>query len=225
MDYARSRGIEVRFQQRYSRYLSGNLNFTYAIATGKSSTPNDNLLVEAGKLEEKPLGESYLSWDKPVQFFANIYFNVDEGKGFRFWKFKVPDKWGLTLRVDWESGKRYTRKRVVDTQTDEWGRTYYTTITEYDKPYQGISDPWWTVDLKFYKLFKLWGMKYKLYCEVENVFDKKIPRIVNPVTGQPYKPGDVLTDEESSVRYAPRSDDPSNYNWPRTLMMGVHISF
>ncbi|UCE06717.1 MAG: outer membrane beta-barrel protein, partial [bacterium] len=225
MDYARSRGIEIRFQQRYSQYLSGNLNFTYAIATGKSSTPNDNLLVEAGKLEEKPLGESYLRWDKPVQLFANIYFRVDKGKGFNIWKLPVPDQWGMSARIDWESGKRYTRERIIKSETDAYGRTYYTTVTEYDKPYQGISDPWWTVDLKFYKYFKLWGITYKFYLEIENLFDKKIPRIINPITGQPYRPGDILTEEETSFRYAPKALDPSNYGWPRTIIMGLHLSF
>ena len=225
MDYARSRGIEVRFQQRYAKYLSGNLNFTYAISTGKSSTPNDNLLVEAGKLEEKPLSENYLRWDKPVRLFANIYFNVDKGQNLQLWKFRTPDRWGITTRIDWESGKRYTRKKIVGTQVDEFGREYYTTVTEYDKPYEAISNAWWTVDLKVHKLFSFRGVNCKLFCEVENLFDKKIPRLINPVTGQPYRPGDVLTESETSFRYAPRALDPSNYGWPRTVVAGMHITF
>ncbi|MBN2009189.1 TonB-dependent receptor [candidate division KSB1 bacterium] len=225
MDYARSRGIEVRFQQRYSKYLSGNMNFTYAIATGKSSTPNDNLLVEAGKLDEKPLSESFLRWDKPFLFFANIYFKVDKGTNLKLWKFKIPDQWGITARLDWESGKRYTRKLIINEQTDDRGQPYYNTITEYDNPYQGISDPWWTLDLKLHKLLHFWGLNYTFFLEIENVFNKKIPRVINPVTGKAYAPGDIITESETSVRYAPRSQDPSNYNWPRTVVAGIHLNF
>ncbi len=225
MDYARARGVEIRFQQRYSKYLSGNLNFSYAISTGKSSTPNDNLLVEAGKLEEKPLSEGFLSWDKPMQFFTNIYFKVDKGAAFNLWKLKIPDQWGLNVRIDWESGKRYTRQKIVKTEIDEFGRKYYTTVTEYDKPYQGISNPWWTVDLKFYKSLKFFGLNYRLFCEIENLFNVKIPRIINPITGEAYRPGDILEKSETSLRYAPRALDPSNYQWPRTMMFGLNIYY
>ncbi|MBC8276620.1 MAG: TonB-dependent receptor, partial [FCB group bacterium] len=62
-DHARSRGIELKLQQRYSRYFSGRADFTYMIVTGKSSSPNTQLYIEAGLIDEKTLGEEYMSWD------------------------------------------------------------------------------------------------------------------------------------------------------------------
>ena len=67
-----------------------------SIVTGKSSSPLDNLLVQAGALNEKPLGENYMSWDKPLQFFTNIYYNH-------------PANWGASMRFELGTGRRYTR--------------------------------------------------------------------------------------------------------------------
>ena len=52
-DYARSRGIEAILKQAFYQLVCG-LNFNYSIVTGKSSSPLDNLLVQAGQLSEKP---------------------------------------------------------------------------------------------------------------------------------------------------------------------------
>ena len=74
-DYARARGIELIIKSRVLQNWFADVNFNYSIVTGKSSTPLDNLLVQAGELREKPLGENYMSWDRPFQFFTNLYYS------------------------------------------------------------------------------------------------------------------------------------------------------
>ncbi|HJN69698.1 MAG TPA: TonB-dependent receptor, partial [Candidatus Marinimicrobia bacterium] len=84
-DYARARGIEVILKSRIFTNWYADVNFNYSIVTGKSSSPLDNLLVQAGALSEKNLGENFMSWDKPFQFFSNLYYNH-------------PSNWGASLR-------------------------------------------------------------------------------------------------------------------------------
>lgn len=213
MDYARSRGIEMRFRRRYSQFLSGNIDFTYALATGKSSTPNTNLLVVAGKISEKPLGESRLSWDRPYRLSADLYFDMPEKANLRLLGMRIPEKWGLTLRWDFESGKRY--QRMIDVANNI-----------YEKDENGsLSDPWMRMDLRFYKDFALFGTRLAFLIEAENLFNAKVPRIINPVTGRPYQPGDVIP-----VSWYDDPDDlpaanPARYDWPRRVMTGLELRF
>ena len=213
MDYARSRGMEVRFRRRYSKYLSGNVDFTYAVATGKSSTPNTNLLVEAGKVSEKPLGESWLSWDRPYRFSTDIYFDMPQNTNFYLFGVKMPENWGLTFRWEFESGKRY--RKIIDVENN---------IYEKDQ-YASISDPWTRLDIKFYKDFTWFNMNYSFFVEAENVLNTKVPKIINPVTGRPYEPGDIIpvTWHDESDDLPP--DNPARFNWPRQIKAGLGFRF
>lgn len=213
MDYARARGIEMRFRRRYSQFLSGNIDFTYALATGKSSTPNTNLLVAAGKVSEKPLGESRLSWDRPYRLSTDLYFDMPEKANIRLAGVRLPEKWGVTLRWEYESGKRY--RRIIDVANN---------VYEKDE-YGSLSDPWMRLDLKWYKEFELFKTHLSVLIEAENVFNAKVPRIINPVTGRPYQPGDVIP-----VSWYDDPDDlpatnPARYDWPRRVMTGLEIRF
>ncbi len=213
MDYARSRGVEMRFRRRYSKYLSGNIDFTYALATGKSSTPNTNLLVVAGRVSEKPLRESRLRWDRPYRLSTDIYFDMPEHANIQVLGVRLPERWGLTCRWELESGKRY--QRLIDVENNI-----------YEKDENGsLSDPWMRVDLKWYKEFAIDKMNWVVFIEAENVFNAKIPRIINPVTGRPYEPGDVIP---ITWRDDPRDlppDNPARYDWPRRVMTGLELRF
>ena len=110
-DYARSRGVEIILKSRLLKNFYADVNFNYSIATGKSSNPNDNLLVESGQIREKPLNEIYLRWDKPFQIFANLSYNHPTGLG-------------ASLRLEYETGRRYTRA-IVDNIREENDVEYY----------------------------------------------------------------------------------------------------
>jgi len=213
MDYARSRGVEVRFRRRYSKFLSGNIDFTYAKASGKSSTPNTNLLVQAGKVAEKPIRESSLSWDRPYRLSADIFFDMPRGANIRWLGMKIPEMWSLTVRWDLESGKRY--RRLVDVENNIYEKNEY----------GGMSQPWTRVDVRFRKDF-WWGkVGLAFFIEAENVFNTKVPRIINPVTGRPYEPGDVIpVTWHDDPRDLP-PDNPARYDWPRRVLTGIEMRF
>jgi outer membrane receptor protein involved in Fe transport len=216
-DYARSKGIELRVKQRYAKYLTGTLNFTYSISKGKSSTPDDNLLVAAGRIEVKPLKENFLSWDRPLRLTTDLNFHVDENEGFDLFGWQVPDQWGFSAHWELETGKRYT-ERLEPLEPDD----------DDANPYAKMAPYWHQLDLRFYKYFNIFeDISFSFLVEIENVFDAKIPRIINPYTGREYRPGDILSNnytKESNPRPNPIYN-PSKYRWPRTVRFGFSLKF
>ncbi|RMF07588.1 MAG: TonB-dependent receptor [Candidatus Neomarinimicrobiota bacterium] len=215
-DYARARGIEVILKSRIFRNWYADVNFTYSIVTGKSSNPLDNLLVQAGQLSEKPLGENFMSWDRPLQGFANISYNYKQ-------------RWGVSFRFDYTSGRRYTRsipgtKDYPSGIIEVDGVPYYIGTYEGDKPYFYIAkEPVHNVDMKLFKSFPVGHQKLKLYLEVENLLDARIPRRINPFTGEGYNPGQIYS--YSMINRPNPNLDPSRFRRPRSVELGIQYIF
>jgi len=216
MDYSRSKGIELRVKQRYAKYFSGALNFTYAISKGKSSTPNDNLLVQAGVIEEKPLKENFLSWDRPFRLTLDFNIQVDENEGPRLFGMQLPDKWGISTRWEIQSGRRYTA--LLDVVNEIW---------DEDNPYSEMAPFYHQLDIRFSKHFKVSNFYITALLEIENLFDAEIPRIINPYTGREYRPGDLLTSSYTRDYnpYPNPVDNPSKFRRPRIVKYGLTFRF
>ena len=252
MDYARSRGVEMKFRRRFARYFSADANFSYSITTGKSSTPNDNLLVAAGRLDEKPLGENYLRWDNPIRFFMNLHYNVGPDDKPTFFGLRLPSNWGVSSRIEYSSGRRYTGMENVQLRNaagevvaevgedwvfedwyeetygepypDENGPAFYFDGTSNsDEPYQKLADALTTVDLKLNKYFETGGLDWKLFCTIENVFNVKRPRMINPFTGDPYDPGEIIS--YSYIDDTNPNENPGRYYGPRSYEFGLSVKF
>jgi len=215
-DYARSRGLEFILKSRIFTNVYADINFNYSIVTGKSSSPLDNLLVQAGELSEKSLGENFMSWDRPIQFFTNLSYNH-------------PSNWGASVRLDYRSGRRYTvsipgTKEYPDGLREEGGIIYYMGTTDDDRPFSElavVSEK--TIDLKLFKLFEVNKLRMKLYLEVENLLDLRIPRRINPFTGEGFDPGVIYS---YSLFDSPNpNNDPSRIRPPRSATMGIQVIF
>lgn len=215
-DYARARGIEIILKSRILRNWYADINFNYSIVTGKSSNPLDNLLVQAGELSEKPLGENFMSWDRPIHFFANLSYTH-------------PSNWGVSLRLDYESGRRYTRSILGTNDYPEGvinvdGTPYYIGTYDGDNPYLYLSKiPARNMEMKLYKTFKTRHFRYKLYMEIENVTDERIPRRINTFTGKGFDPGTILP--YSMINSPDPRYDPSRFRRPRRAELGLQINF
>ena len=229
-DYARARGIELIIKSRVLQNWFADVNFNYSIVTGKSSTPLDNLLVQAGELREKPLGENYMSWDRPFQFFTNLYYTH-------------PSNWGFSMRLELGSNRRYTRsipgtRDYPDGIISVNGQDYYMGTREDDNPYAylgnytpklfkaiGLGDLHGTstIDLKLYKTFQINSVKMKLFLEIENILDEVIPRRINSFTGLGYGPGVILP--YSMINSPNPNYDPSRFRRPRTIELGMQFYF
>ncbi|MFQ5631954.1 MAG: TonB-dependent receptor plug domain-containing protein, partial [bacterium] len=91
LDYSRSRGVEVEYRKRAGKYLTGSISGTYAIATGKSSSPDDAFLVAQGTLNEKPITENFLIWDRPWQVSAVTNLSVGKNQKPRLFGVPIPN--------------------------------------------------------------------------------------------------------------------------------------
>ena len=209
-DYARARGIEGILKSRLLTNWYVDLNFNYSIVTGKSSSPLDNLLVQAGRLSEKPLGESYMSWDRPLHVFTNLSYSH-------------PNNWGISARLEYESGRRYTRS-IQDTIIYLGDRAYYEGPREDDRPYAYISEiPSKNIDIKLYRSIDIGELRLKTYLEIDNVTDELIPRRINPFTGRGYGPGEIYG---YYLANSPNPNlDPSRYRKPRSMEIGLQLIF
>lgn len=227
-DYARARGIEVILKSRLLKNWYADISYNYSIVTGKSSTPFDNLLVQAGELQEKTLGENFMGWDRPVSIFTNLYYNH-------------PEKWGFSLRFDYNSGRRYTRSILGTNEYPEGirevdGVPYYVGTYESDRPYEFFGEyvpkmfrsiglknlkGYATLDVKLYKEINLGSTRVKFFAEIENFTNEETPRRINSFTGRGYNPGEILP--YSMINRPDPNRDPSRNSKPRAIELGMQV--
>ncbi len=112
-DYGNVRGFELILLRRPPGLFYGELNYTYSVAKGKSSTVGQGYITEwSGNIV--PTFESYLEWDQRHTFNANINLSY---KDFL-----------TAMAVNFGSGTRYTKPEqgrivVENTETYPWYMT------------------------------------------------------------------------------------------------------
>jgi len=223
MDYARSRGIEVIWRKMYGKYLSGDLSYSYSIATGKSSTPNDNLLVEAGRLSTKPITENYLRWDEPHRLVANIRLQMNSKNSSGLFGLSALNDWKINWHIEGQSGNRYTPSIATDTLYADDGFIYVYGFSQSDKPYSSIADAYVLVDMKVSKYFDVGSSELAFFIDIENLMDFPVPRRINPYTGDAYDPGEIIS--ESYRSGINPNYDPARYYEPRRISAGISLRF
>ena len=80
-----------------------------------------------------------------------------------------------------------------------------------------------TIDVKLFKTFQINTIKMKLFFEIENLLDEKIPRRINSFTGLGYGPGVILP--YSMINSPNPNYDPSRFRRPRTIELGLQFFF
>jgi len=232
LDYSRARGIEVEYKKRAGSFFSGSLSFSYSIATGKSSNPDDALLVAKGSLEEKPITENYLIWDRPFQGSANLNLYIPKSKAPSIFGLRLPDNWNINLRLFAQSGKRYTASYFTGQYVKYGDRLRPEYRTDIDNPYSEVAHLWMWIDLNFEKYFDIAGMRLVFSIEVLNMLNRRNSNIINPTTGKAYELGDptplgwndpYFPDVQAPLD--PYPFNPARYLNPRNVKLGVKIRF
>jgi len=227
-DYGRVRGIEVEYKTRFGNWFRGSFSGSYSIATGKSSTPNENLIrLQQGEPEN--IRENYLIWDRPVQVSLNLDFTVPRDEPLFGIGQGVLDDWNAFVRVFYQSGDRYTPQILtgVDAVT---GRPQY--ISDLNNVNGSIGAYWFYVDLNIEKYFDLGFGTLVAGIEVQNLFDNQNSQIVNPITGRAYEYGDPTPTSYNDPLYPQLTGDispfpynPARYLNPRTVRASLSFRF
>ncbi len=226
LDYARSRGIELEYKKRAGKLLTADFTASYSIATGKASSPKDELLVARGQLAERSIKENYLSWDRPFRIALDLNFYAGQKDHYRIFGLTLPPDWDFYLRTFLQSGKRYTTYTKIESQgaQDQY-------VANNLDPYGGLSQSWKWVDLSFKKYFRLAGVRFSLFTEVTNLFNNENSDIINPLTGKAYQYGDPVLDtwndpmNPDPTPLSPFPFNPARYLEPRNVKMGVSFSW
>jgi outer membrane receptor for ferrienterochelin and colicin len=152
-DYASARGFEASVSKRFSHRFSGELNYTYSIATGVASDPNSGLQFAQGNALYLPIAEQALDWDQSHTLNANVIV-------------RDPGKWGVTLLWQFGSGLPYTPTFRNDRKPDP--RYKNTRRLPSQSQLSIVAD----------KFFRIWGQNVTFFLDARNVLDSR--SIQNP---------------------------------------------
>jgi outer membrane receptor protein involved in Fe transport len=145
-DYASARGFEASFTKRFSHRFSGELDYTYSIATGVASDPNSGLQFAQGRSLYLPIAEQSLDWDQRNTLNANLIL-------------RDPGKWGVTFLWTFGSGLPYTPTFRNDRKPDPKFRN------TRRLPSQS------TLSIVGDKFARVWGQNVTFFLDARNVLD------------------------------------------------------
>lgn len=226
-DYARARGIEVEYRKRIGQWFRGSVSGSYSVTTGKSSTPDQAVLVARG-IEDESIKENYVVWDRPMQFSAKATFNVLKDKPLFGFAPGILDDYTVYVRAFYQSGKRYTPANLDGTLPN--GRPNY--VSDRTNLLGGIGDRWFWIDLNIEKYVRFANLEFVLSLQVKNLLDGKNSAIINPVTGRAYEYGDptpsgwndpLYPQVQSPVSAFPYN--PARYLAGRNVQVGLAMRF
>jgi outer membrane receptor protein involved in Fe transport len=204
-DYENVRGVTINFSKRFSNHYSIDLNYTYQVAEGSNSNPDD--AFNAALNNQAPvIFLSPLDWDQRHNLNLNIL---------------VGDKtWNVSLLTKYGTGLPYTPS--VTQATADRGLSTGFQPNIYNLPAQFDND------LYVNKTFSIFGSDFTAYLKVFNLFDAR--NIVN-VFGDTGEPN--FTTSVENVGYDPARPntvaDYIRYPWfyaaPRSVQTGIQLSF
>ena len=198
-DYANVKGITFTVSRRLKNNFSFNLDYTFQIAQGTNSSPEDEYYaLNAGAEPRKQL--SPLDWDQHHGINTNIFIGENS--------------WGFNIITRFNSGQPYTPEIPAGTLT---GQNILpglaTNIRQKSNRF--------TVDLNAFKRFSFKKLSYELFLRIYNLFDSKNPVDVFTDSGKAdftiYQTQEIEADPGYFIR-------PDYYSEPRSVHIGMKIS-
>jgi outer membrane receptor for ferrienterochelin and colicin len=215
-DYASARGFELSLRKRFSHNFGGEFSYTYGIASGVASDPNQQTNTAFLYL---PISEQPLDWDQRHTINASLYMSV-------------PDKWSVSFVWRYGTGFPYTpvgrNQRDQDPAVVNSERLPSTT----------------TLDVQAEKQYTIWGQHLTVFLQGMNLLDAKNIAALEPSNwpiapyatsddytiyytetgraGGAYNAGDVNGDEVDD--YYP-VNDPRVWQEGALVRMGIGFRF
>ncbi|MBU1096108.1 MAG: TonB-dependent receptor [Bacteroidetes bacterium] len=204
-DYSNVKGVTVSFNKNFSNNYGLDVNYTYQVAEGSNSTPEQEFYAQQGN-DEPTLYLIPLDWDQRHQFNASLYVGDAD--------------WGVSLLGRYGTGLPYTPS--ITQFTAERGLTSGFQRNVRRRPDQ------FNLDLKVNKSFDVFGYNLNAFIRVFNLLDTKTVVNVFADTGDPsytteaQNVGEDANRPNSVEEYLTR---PWNYVPPRLVQLGFDIEF
>jgi outer membrane receptor protein involved in Fe transport len=220
LDFGFSRGIELQYLKEVGEKLFLGVDLSFSKASGERSLPSDVLKGIPGRAYQTLYQEYYLDWDKPWQISFNLSYYEDEKK--KILGLTLPSNWEFNLRGWAQAGKRYTSFKAVTEDED----TIFVQSGDFNEK---IGEYLSSVDLNLQKHFHFRAFKYTLFCEITNLFDRKNPTVINPLTGDAYQEGEMIPYGVDNLLLPefgsklPFWEDPARYSSPRNIKLGIAL--
>jgi len=199
-DYGFVRGLTINLERRFASGFEANINYTYQVAQGNASDPNNAFLdAEANKETVKQVVP--LDWDRRHQINA-------------FLRLGDPRQLMVSIIGRYGTGMPYTQaSRIVQPLVENGGR----------KPDE------YQVDLYLTKKLKLMKQEIGFFLRVYNLFDRLNERHVYSDTGRAtysteplyfggVRPRGLNTLQDYYIR-------PNFYSEPRLVQLGLEVGF
>lgn len=204
-DYSNVRGITLNFNKRFSNHFSFDLNYTYQVAEGSNSNPDDEFRA-AQNNQQPTIYLRPLNWDKTHNM--NVNFLVGDAD------------WGISLLAQYGTGLPYTPS--ITQYTSDRGLSTGFEPNSRRRPDQ------FTIDLKANKTLKVSGTDFTLYLKVFNLLNTRTIVNVWGDTGEPDYTTSVQNISEDPKRpntVAEYIAFPDFYGPPRLVQTGIEFSF
>jgi outer membrane receptor protein involved in Fe transport len=204
-DYANVKGITLTFNRRFVDNLTFDINYTYQVAEGSNSRPEEEYEAQSGSAEPS----LYLI---PMDWDQNHLFNASLSMGLEGFQFGLLARYGTGLPYS-PSITQYTADRGITSGLAKNSRRI---------------PPQFSIDLKLDRSVRLAGVEMTVFARVFNLLDSKIPIRVFGDTGK----ADFTTSAQSIGPDANRPNTvaeylkyPDHFGEPRNIQFGFELSF
>ena len=232
-DYGTIKGVDFGFTMRRTRNIQFNLNYTLLYANGTGSYTGSQFNVAWKNPSGPPKSTNPLDYDQRHNIVGIVDIRTGKGEGPKFGDYYPLENFGLNVIVQAASGTPYTPMVVYDAVSPNASVTQQPTGS-----INSANLPWtMSVDLKLERTFEFGAYKVVPYVTIRNLLDRENVLAVYEGTGQPNVSGylesaegqvraaDPNTGEEFAYRYDYLQNNPNNYGPPRTIYVGLRVSF
>jgi len=201
-DYASAKGVDLALIRRYANYFSARANYSFMTTQSNRDDPWTGYR-EDHTIDSSPKRPRVLSWDQPHRFSAMVSLSIPQGAGPALGGIYPLQKMNASLIYRANAGRPYTPRTKDRALEANSGRR-----------------PWtFQWDLKLYRDFETFGMRYSIFADVRNLFDTRNVVAVFARTGEPDDPGPGTTS------WSDNYDHSHYYGTPRTINIGLRVYF
>ncbi|RMF58291.1 MAG: TonB-dependent receptor [Calditrichaeota bacterium] len=201
-DYANVRGVTLMFRKRFANHFSANLDYTFQVAEGNASDPEDAFNdIKNDKEPRKTIIP--LNWDRRHVLNGNVYLGFGGN--------------GISVLARLETGLPYTPQPATGVRVG-------TNVPQGLRENSGRRPTLFTVDLQLYRdiKFKVGNSEFKwtLFAKIYNLLDRRNEQNVYSDTGRATYTitSGAFADPEYIVR-------PDFYTQPRRVQLGFSWEF